>query len=148
MKKLISYTLTALFVTIAISMASPNKDAIEAKEKAAWQSFKNKKSDDFKKLLSPDLVAVYSPGISNLQKELDAMSKTDMKSYDLSDFNVVFPDPGTAIITYKAKIEATSEGKDMSGTYNAASVWRMTKGQWQAIFHTDMKEEPAAQPAG
>jgi hypothetical protein len=148
MKKLISYTLTALFVTIAISMASPNKDAIEAKEKAAWQSFKDKKSDDFKKLLSPDLVAVYSPGISNLQKELDAMSKTDMKSYDLSDFNVVFPDPGTAIITYKAKIEATSEGKDMSGTYNAASVWRMTKGQWQAIFHTDMKEEPAAQPAG
>ena len=150
MKKLISYTLTALLATIAISVAAPenNKEAIISKEKAAWQAFKDKKSDDFKKLLSPELVAVYGTGISNLQKELDAISKTDIKSYDLSDFNVVFPDPGTAIITYKAKIEATSEGKDTSGTYNAGSVWRMMKGQWQAIFHTDMKEEPAAQPAG
>jgi hypothetical protein len=150
MKKLISYTLTALLATIAISVAAPenNKEAIISKEKAAWQAFKDKKSDDFKKLLSPELVAVYGPGISNLQKELDAISKTDIKSYDLSDFNVVFPDPGTAIITYKAKIEATSEGKDTSGTYNAGSVWRMMKGQWQAIFHTDMKEETAANPAG
>jgi hypothetical protein len=150
MKKLINYTLTALLATMAISFAAPenNKEAIISKEKAAWQAFKDKKSDDFKKMLSPDLVAVYGPGISNLQKELDAMSKTDMKSYDLSDFNVVFPDPRTAIITYKAKIEATSEGKDTSGTYNAGSVWRMVTGQWQAIFHTDMKEEAAATPAG
>src|SRR5439155_111030 len=81
---------------IAISFAAPdnNKEAIISKEKAAWQAFKDKKSDEFKKLLSPDLVAVYGPGISNLQKELDAMSKTEMKSFDLSDFNVVFPDPG------------------------------------------------------
>jgi hypothetical protein len=150
MKKLISYTLTALLATIAISFAAPenNKEAIIAKEKAAWQAFKDKKSDDFKKLLSADLVAVYSNGILTLQKELEAMAKTEMQSFDLSDFNVVFPDPGTAIISYKAKVQSTSEGKDTSGTYNNGSVWRMIKGQWRAIFHTDMKEEPAAQPAG
>jgi hypothetical protein len=83
-----------------------------------------------------------------MQHELDAMSKTDMKSFDLSDFNVVFPDPGTAIITYKAKVEVTSEGKDMSGTYNTGSVWRKMKGQWQAIFYTNMKQETGATPAG
>jgi hypothetical protein len=150
MKKLISYTVTALFATIAISFAAPenNKEAIISKEKAAWQAFKDKKSDDFKKLLSADLVAVYSNGILTLQKELEAMAKTEMQSFDLSDFNVVFPDPGTAIISYKAKVQSTSEGKDTSGTYNNGSVWRMIKGQWRAIFHTDMKEEPAAQPAG
>ncbi len=27
------------------------------------------------------------------------------------------------MITYKAKIEATSDGKDVSGTYNVGSVW-------------------------
>ena len=36
MKKLITYTVTALFATIAFSMAGPDKDAMEAKEKAAW----------------------------------------------------------------------------------------------------------------
>lgn len=72
------------------------------------------------------------------------MSKTEMKSFDLSDFNVVFPNKKTAVITYKAKIEATADGKDVSGTYNVGSVWHTANGQWVGIFHTDMKEEPAA----
>lgn len=49
MKRLIIYTLTALCATIALSMASPDKAALEAKENTAWQAFKDKKADDFKK---------------------------------------------------------------------------------------------------
>jgi hypothetical protein len=150
MKKLISYTLSALFATIAISVAAPenNKEAIISKEKAAWQAFKDKKADEFKKLLSTDLVSVYADGMHNLQQEVDSMSKTDMKSFDLSDFNVVFPNRKTAIITYKAKIEATADGKDVSGTYNVGSVWQMAKGEWVGIFHTDTKVAPPTSPAG
>ncbi len=149
MKKLISYTLTALLATIAISVAAPNdKEEIISKEKAAWQAFKDKKADEFKKLLSTDLVTVYADGMHTLQQELDGMSKTDMKSFDLSDFNVVFPNKKTAIITYKAKIEATSDGKDVSGTYNVGSVWHTANGQWVGIFHTDSKVAPPTSPAG
>jgi hypothetical protein len=149
MKKLITYTVTALLATIAISFAAPDdKEAIIAKEKAAWQAFKDKKADEFKKLLSTDLVTVYADGMHTLQQEVDAMSKTDMKSFDLSDFNVVFPNRKTAIITYKAKIEATSDGKDVSGTYNVGSVWHTVNGQWMGIFHTDMKVPPPTSPAG
>ncbi len=150
MKKLMTYTVTAFLATIAISFAAPNdKEAIISKEKAAWQAFKDKKADEFKKLLSTDLVTVYADGMHNLQQELDGMSKTDMKSFDLSDFNVVFPNKKTAIITYKAKIEATSEGKDISGIYNAGSVWHTANGQWVGIFHTDSKvTAPPTSPAG
>ena len=150
MKKLMTYTMTAFLATIAISFAAPNdKEAIISKEKAAWQAFKDKKADEFKKLLSTDLVTVYAGGMHNLQQELDGMSKTDMKSFDLSDFNVVFPNKKTAIITYKAKIEATSEGKDISGIYNAGSVWHTANGQWVGIFHTDSKvTAPPTSPAG
>ena len=35
MKKYITYAMTALFATIAVSSAAPNKDAMMAKEKAA-----------------------------------------------------------------------------------------------------------------
>jgi hypothetical protein len=144
MKKYITYAMTVLFATIAVSIAAPDKAAIEAKEKAAWQAFKDKKADDFKKLVSADLVAVYAQGIMNMKAELDTMAKTDMKSFSLSDFNVVMTDANTAIVSYKAKIESTAEGKDNSGNYNCASVWQMKKGQWQAIFHSDMKAEAAA----
>lgn len=147
MKKRITYITTTLLATIAVSFAAPNdKEAIISREKAAWQAFKDKKADEFKKLLSTDLVTVYAEGMHSLQQEVDSMSKTDMKSFDLSDFNVVFPNPKTAIITYKAKIEATSDGKDVSGTYNVGSVWHTANGQWVGIFHTDSKEAPPANP--
>jgi hypothetical protein len=148
--KLITSIVTALLATVAISFAAPenNKDAIISKEKAAWQAFKDKNADEFKKLLSADLVTVYASGMHSLQQELDGMSKTDMKSFDLSDFNVVFPNKKTAIITYKAKIEATAEGKDVSGTYNVGSIWHTANGQWIGIFHTDSKVEAAGTPAG
>ena len=149
MKKLIAYTVTALVATIAISFAATDdKEAIISKEKAAWQAFKDKKADDFKKLLSSDLVSVYADGMRSLQQEVDSMSKTELKSFDLSDFNVVFPNKKTAIITYKAKIEATADGKDVSGTYNVGSVWHTANGQWVGIFHTDMKVAPPTSPAG
>src|SRR5215510_14730696 len=149
MKKRIIYITTALLATIAISFAAPDdKEAIISKEKAAWHAFKDKKADDFKKLLSPDLESVYADGMHNLQQELDSMSKTDLKSFDLSDFNVVFPNKKTAIITYKAKIEATTDGKDVSGTYNVGSVWHNAHGEWVAIFHTDMKVALQTWPAG
>jgi hypothetical protein len=140
MKKYITYAIAAFFATIAVSIAAPDKEAIIAKEKAAWQAFKDKKTDDFKKLVSGDFVGVYAEGVMNMQSELDSMAKTDLKSYSLSDFNVVMTDADTAIITYKAKIESSMGGKDNSGNYNAASVWQMKNGQWQAVFHTDMKE--------
>ena len=144
MKKLMGCTMIALLATIAVSIAAPDKDEIMAKEKAAWQAFKDKDAEGFKKLISSDLATVSSDGMHNLQQELDVMGKMEMKSFDLSDFNVTFPNPKTAILTYKATVEATSDGKDTSGTYNVGSVWQMAKGKWQGIFHAESKAESAA----
>jgi len=148
MKKYITHTMIALLATIAISTAAPTDDALIEKEKAAWQAFKDKKPDDFKKLVSANLVAVYAEGMSDMQKELADMQKWDMKSFAISDYKVTSDAPGTVVTTYKVAIEGTYDGKDQSGTYNAASVWKKQKGEWQAIFHTNVKEETAAKPSG
>ena len=149
MKKLITYAMTALLATTAISFAAPdNKEAIIAKEKAVWQAFKDKKAGDFKKMVSPDVVAIYPDGMMGMKDELETMSKRDMKSFSLSDFHVVMPDANTAIISYKAKVESSIDGKEESGNYNCGSVWHMKNGEWHAVFHADMKETPAAAPGG
>src|SRR5204862_1064493 len=101
---------------MAVATAAPDKEAIITKEKAAWQAFKDKKADDFKKVVSADMLAVYDSGIFNMAKEMDTMTKMNMKSFNLSDFNVTFPDPETAMISYKAKIDGTMEEKDISGS--------------------------------
>jgi hypothetical protein len=145
MKKYVTYAMTALFATIAVSIAAPDKDAIMAKEKAAWQAFKDKNAADFKKVVDKDFRGVYAEGVSNLQKELDDMKKWDMKSFAISDYSVFSDEKDVIVTTYTVKVEGTFEGKDASGTYNAGSVWKMEKGAWMAIFHANVKEE---KPAG
>ena len=133
----------ALLATVAISTAATNDDAMQEKEKAAWQAFKDKKPDDFKKVVSANLVAVYPEGMSDLQKELADMQKWDMKSFTISDYKATPAGSDTCVTTYKVAIEGTYDGKDQTGTYNAASVWKKSKGGWQAIFHTNVKQAPA-----
>jgi hypothetical protein len=148
MRKMITCIMTALFATVAVSIAAPNKDAMMAKEKAAWQAFKDKNAADFKKLVAANFLGVYAEGASDMQKELADMQKWDMKSFAISDYNIVVVGTDTVMSSYKVTIEGTYDGNDQSGTYNAGSVWKNQSGAWQAIFHTNVKEAspaPAAQ---
>src|SRR5438552_16938512 len=142
MKKLICYTIIASFATIALAIAAPNKDAMMEKEKAAWQAFKDKNEADFKRVVDKDFRGVYDDGISNMQKELDGMKKWDMKSFEISDYDIFSDEKDVVVSTYKVKIEGTYESKEMSGTYNAGTVWKKENGKGMAIFHTNIK--PAA----
>src|SRR5438876_8099173 len=112
MKKYMTYAMTAFFTTIAISLAAPDKAAIEAKEKAAWQAFKDKKADDFKKVVDKDIRCVYADGVSNMQKELDDMKRWDIKSFAISDYTVFSDEPDVMVATYTVKVEGTLDGKD------------------------------------
>jgi hypothetical protein len=144
MKKYMTYAIAAFFAMIAVSIAAPDKAAIEAKEKAAWQAFKDKKADDFKKVVDRDFVGVYAEGVSNMEKELSDMKKWDMKSFTISEYKAFSDEKDVMVTSYVVKVEGTFDGKDASGTYNAGSVWKEEKGAWLAIFHTNVKQEAAA----
>src|SRR6202140_3008246 len=124
MKKYVTCAMTALFATIAVSIAAPDKDAMMAKETAAWQAFKDKKSDDFKKVVDKDFRGVYAEGISDMQKELSDMQKWDMKSFAISDYTAFSDEKDVIVTTYTVKLEGTYDGKDMTGTYNCGTVWK------------------------
>jgi len=143
MKKYTSYSLIAFFAIAAVAFAAPDKAAIEAKEKAAWQAFKDKNAEGFKKVVDKDIRCVYAEGPSNMDKELYDMKKWDMKSFAISDYTVFSDEKDVAVVTYTVKVEGTLHGKDMSGAYNAGSVWKQEKGKWMAIFHTNIKAETA-----
>jgi len=147
MKKQVSYVITTLFVVTVVSAATPDKEAMMAKEKAAWQAFKDKNADEFKNLLDKDIRCVYAEGIKKLQDELDDMKTSDIKSFTISDFDMFTDEPDVVVTTYTVKVEGTISGQDYSGNYNAGSVWKAEKGKWMVIFHSNMKAEPAATPA-
>ncbi len=141
MKKSLSYTVAVLFAGIAVSFAAPDKAAIEAKEKAAWQTFKDKDAAGFKKVVDKDFKGVYAEGMSDMAKELSDMKKWDMKSFTISDYTAFSDEKDVMVTSYVVKIEGTFDGKDASGTYNCGSVWKQENGAWMAIFHTNVKAE-------
>ena len=52
-------------------------------------------------------------------------------------------DKDAALVTYQVTIDGAAGGKDMSGKYNAASIWKKDGNDWRVSFHTDMKMEKA-----
>jgi hypothetical protein len=139
MKRYLTLAVASLLLTTGLSIASPDSDALKEKETAAWQAYKDKKAEEFKKLAAPNFQGVYSEGIVNLDQEMKAMNETTFKSFELSDVKVVNADPNTATITYKVKIDGMQGGKDISGNYNAASVWLKQGADWRAILHTNVE---------
>ena len=121
---------------------SATKDAaITDSEKAAWEAYKNNQADAFKKYLSTDYSGVYADGVKNLDKEVADMEKSELRDYSLTDMKVVFPSADVAVTTYKATLQGSSGGQDISGTYNVASVWAKKDGKWHVILHTDAKSQ-------
>jgi hypothetical protein len=124
------------------SKKSAAKEAkIQELEKSAWEAFKNKQTDAFKALLSKDYCGVSVDGVKTLDAEVAGIPKSELRDYSFSDLKVVFPRGGVAVITYKATQQATSDGKDVSGTYNCGSVWVKESGKWLAVFHTEAKTQ-------
>src|SRR5437016_7114312 len=91
-----------------------NESAISDLEKSAWEAYKNKQADAFKALMSKDYYGLYTEGMKTLDGELADMAKSDLRDYWHTDVKVVFPRPGVAVITYKATVQATAAGKDIS----------------------------------
>jgi len=145
MQKYIVYAVVAFFSAVAISIAGSEKDMIMAKEKAAWQAFKDKDAAAFQKVVDKDLRAVYAEGIADMAKEMADMKKWDIKSFSFGDYNSFTDEPDVIVTTYTVKIEGTYDGKDMSGTYNAGSVWKKEGNDWLGIFHTNIKQAAATQ---
>ncbi len=141
MRKLMSYTVAVLLATIAVSMAAPSNDDMMAREKAAWQAFKDKDAAGFKKVVDHDMIGVYAEGISDMAKEMSDMKKWDMKSFRISDFKGHSDEKDVFVTSYTVTIEGAYDGKDASGTYYAGSVWKQENDAWLAIFHTNAQKK-------
>ena len=143
MKTSLTSAVALLFAAVAVSFGAPDKGAIEANEKAAWQAYKEKNAEAFKRVVDKDIKVVSADGISDMAKELADMKKWEIKSFTISNYETFSDEPDVMVSTYTVKLEATVEGKDVSGTYNAGSVWKIENGQWLAIFHSNVKQEAA-----
>jgi hypothetical protein len=137
-----SFAAAMVFALGVVSLgASTDKDAVLKEEKALWQTVKEKNYDRFRKFLTDEYRGVYGEGIHNREQEVADVKKMDLGSYSLGEMGVVFLGKDIVLVTYKVRAQEKQDGKDISGSYNCASVWKRIGTDWRIAYHTEAKSE-------
>ncbi len=122
------------FVPVAASAATPLQ-----KETSIWQTFKDKKSTAFAAMLAPTYVGLYDYGTASKAKEIDNLKNAKIESFKITNFASRMIDDDDMLMTYVVDVKGTMGKDDISGKYNAASLWHRTGKTWLGVYHTEIK---------
>jgi hypothetical protein len=127
-------------------MSTPRSTLIEL-ETRFWQSLVEQDVETALEILNEPAVMVSSHGAMKFDhdgyRRMAENGPKVLKSFELSDMQVVFPNESTAVVTYRVKQGVAPRGKD-HGTVeemNDSSTWIKVGTDWQCVMHT---ETPAA----
>jgi hypothetical protein len=139
--------LTALGFALLLSgvplfsqMNATVEKALESKEQAGWQAWKDHNAKPVEALFTDDSISVADGGVFK-GKEQVLKSITDARcvvnSFSLSDFSYMWLDKGTVVMTYAATQDATCDGKKQAGKVFATSIWQKKGSKWLSTFHQE-----------
>ncbi len=114
--------------------------ALESKEKAGWQAWKDHNAKAVEGWTPEDSFSVADGGVFK-GKEQVLKSITDARcvvnGFSLSDFSYIWLDKDTVVMTYAATQDATCDGKKQAGKVFATSIWQKKGGKWLSPFHQE-----------
>jgi len=125
-------------------MANPSETLIDL-ENRFWQAIVDRDADTATGLLCEPALMVTSHGALQFDHSgYRAMAENGpmtLKSYELSDMHVVFPNDDTAVLTYHVKQEVSPREKgDGVGSFqemNDTSTWVKDRQGWKCVMHTE-----------
>jgi ketosteroid isomerase-like protein len=127
-------------------MPTPSKTLIDLENKF-WQAIVDQDADTAVEMLAEPSLMVSSHGAMKFDhagyRQMAEKGTSVLKSFELSDVNVVFPNDSTAILTYhvKQQMAQRGDGKGALQEMNDTSTWIKTGDRWQCVMHT---ESPAS----
>jgi hypothetical protein len=133
---------TTSFVVAATLLCVPVAAAAETplqKETSVWQAFKDKKVDAFAAMFAPDYVGLYDEGVASKAKEIDSLKNAKIESFKIDNFASRMVDADDMLMTYVVQVKGAMGKQDMSGKYNAASLWHRNGNKWLGVYHTEIK---------
>lgn len=112
-------------------------------ENRFWKSLVDEDADTAVSMLDEPALMVSSMGAMQFDhakyREMAEKGSMVVKSYELSDMQVMFPTDSTAVLTYKVKQSLAERGKSAEIQQQMAdsSVWTKKDGQWLCVMHTE-----------
>jgi ketosteroid isomerase-like protein len=123
-------------------MPTTHQEVIDLETKF-WQSLVDEDTDTALSMLDEPALMVSPHGAMQFDHEqyrqMAEQGSMVVKSYELSDMQVVFPTESTAVLTYRVKQALSERGKSRQIEQEMAdsSVWTKKDGQWLCVMHTE-----------
>jgi hypothetical protein len=121
--------------------------AIE-KEKAIWDTIKNKDYEAFGNMLADDQTEVVGDGVYDKAATITAVREFEPSEVILSDWKYLPIDRDSFVLIYTAKTKGKYKGKEFPpASVRASSAWVNRDGKWLAKYHQECDIKPAPAPA-
>jgi hypothetical protein len=124
-----------------------------ALEKKFWQSMVDEDTDTALSMLAEPSVMVSSHGAMEFDheqyREMAEKGSMVIKSFKLSDIQVMHPSDDTAVLTYRVKqsMAQRGESEEIEQEMADSSVWLRKDGEWLCVMHTETEIDAKAKPA-
>ena len=129
-------------------MPTLDKTLIEM-ETRFWQSMVDQETDVALSMLNEPAVMVSSHGAMTFDhagyRKMAEQGTMLLKSFELSDVDIVYPNDATAILTYHVRQVVSSRGKPEEGSTQEmvdSSTWVRAKDGWRCVMHTETASGP------
>lgn len=130
-------------------MAQPDRKLIDL-ETRFWQSMVEQDTDTALSLLHQPALMVSTHGALKFDhagyRRMAEQGTMVVKSFELKDVDVVFPNETTAILLYKVTQSVAKRGEDAASRteeMNDTSTWVKVGDEWRCAMHTETPAQAA-----
>jgi hypothetical protein len=112
-------------------------------ERKFWQSMVNQDTDTATGLLNEPALMVSPMGSIKFNhdgyRRMAEQGSSILTAFELSNVDVLFPNEGTAIVTYKVKQDLVERDSNKATTQemNDTSTWIHDGEDWRCVMHTE-----------
>ncbi len=110
------------------------QSVLEQREKAVWESFKNKDKKALADLLADEYTGVFVDGQGEHDKRsaVEAMNHVTIRDYSLSDFKLSSLGTNAALLRYNASGNfSNAQGQEVK--LEVANIWVKREERWQSV---------------
>ena len=124
------------------AMAAMTEADATAKEKAIWDTIKNKDYEAFGNMLADDQIEVTREAVYDKAGSIAAVKFFEPSEVSFSDWKFMSIDKDAFVVTYTVNVKAKFNGKEAAETNRCSSAWVNRGGKWLAIYHQECPVKP------
>jgi len=120
-----------------------------AKEKAIWDTIKQKDYAAFEAMLADDQMEVASDGVHDKAASVAGVKDFEPSEVNFSEWKFLPIDKDGFLVAYTVAVKGKYKGKDFPPqTVHCSSAWMRRSGKWLAVYHQEspLKKSPPPPP--